>query len=153
MRYDIDLEPVPASRPRVSRYGTYYQKTYRDFRKAMELIIADGDFNKFDGRLGVEIDIMPVKPKTGKRDFPKGDLDNYAKAVLDSFNGVLWDDDDQICELSINKKYSSTKKGSFSINVWELSNTKRKMSCLRQYRRGSQKRQPSRVRRRSRPLL
>lgn len=31
------------------------------------------------------------------------DVDNVAKAVLDSANGVLWDDDSQVVELSIRR--------------------------------------------------
>lgn len=105
----------------------------------MEIITATGDFNKFEGLLGVEISVFPVKPKTGKRSSPKGDLDNYAKAILDSFNGILWEDDDQIVTLTINKEYSK-KKGYFEINVYELRSEKREVSCLRSNRRRSKKR-------------
>jgi Holliday junction resolvase RusA-like endonuclease len=49
------------------------------------------------GRLKAIVSFFVSKPKTSKRDWPVGDLDNYLK-TLDVFNGVLWADDDQICD-------------------------------------------------------
>ena len=37
----------------------------------------------------------------------KPDLDNVAKAVLDACNGVLYDDDKQVCRLRVEKAYST----------------------------------------------
>ena len=37
----------------------------------------------------------------------KPDLDNVAKAVLDACNGVLYDDDKQVCSLRVEKAYST----------------------------------------------
>ena len=36
----------------------------------------------------------------------KPDLDNIAKAILDSLNGIAYKDDSQIVSLLISKKYS-----------------------------------------------
>lgn len=36
----------------------------------------------------------------------RGDVDNLAKAVLDSLNGLAWEDDSQIVRLSITKEYA-----------------------------------------------
>ena len=35
------------------------------------------------------------------------DLDNVAKQVLDALNGVVWDDDSQVCDLRIRKRYAA----------------------------------------------
>ena len=64
-----------------------------------------GSFKKLEGPLSVSVYCCVAKPKTTERDYPRGDVDNYAKAVLDSLNGVLWDDDDQIVSLLVYKEY------------------------------------------------
>lgn len=45
------------------------------------------------------------RPKTTKRRDPRGDVDNYVKAILDSCNGIVWDDDDQILRLTASKRW------------------------------------------------
>ena len=39
MKLKIDINPVPASRPRVSRFGTYYGPVYRKFKTAIAAIL------------------------------------------------------------------------------------------------------------------
>lgn len=36
----------------------------------------------------------------------KADIDNYIKAVFDALNGVVWQDDKQICDLVAHKYYT-----------------------------------------------
>lgn len=108
--YLFQINPVPASRPRVSKYGTYYLPTYKNFRNEMKALIAAGrkeaPYELRTGPLKVLVACVVKKPKTTERTNPTGDVDNYAKAVLDSLNGVLWDDDDQIVELNAMKMYA-----------------------------------------------
>lgn len=108
MDFVFYINPVPASRPRVSKYGTYYLPTYRNFQKEIaELVAKDRKkLRKTSGELEVNVICAVARPKTTKRDYPLGDVDNYAKAVLDSMNGVLWDDDDQIVDLNVRKLYT-----------------------------------------------
>lgn len=101
------IEPVPASRPRVTRWGTYYGKRYANFRKEFAGILGQTDLPKdlpLRGRLKAIVSFFVSKPKTSKRSWPVGDLDNYLK-TLDVFNGVLWADDDQICEFDADKRF------------------------------------------------
>lgn len=37
----------------------------------------------------------------------KRDVDNYNKAILDSFNNIIWKDDEQIDELTTKKSYGN----------------------------------------------
>ena len=46
-------------------------------------------------------EIQPIK---------KPDADNIAKIVLDALNGVAYDDDKQVAELTVVKKYGATDK-------------------------------------------
>ncbi len=36
------------------------------------------------------------------------DCDNCLKAVMDSFKGIVWNDDRQVCQATVTKKYSSS---------------------------------------------
>lgn len=49
------------------------------------------------------------RPKTTKREYPRGDVDNYFK-TLDVFNEVLWKDDDQILWGSMGKVFGDVPK-------------------------------------------
>jgi Holliday junction resolvase RusA-like endonuclease len=62
---------------------------------------------------------MPIPASWSKkrREASKGlhhisrpDVDNYAKAVLDACNGVLYLDDSQIADLHASKKYSDVPR-------------------------------------------
>jgi len=57
------------------------------------------------GQLSVHLEFYCKRPKTTKRDTPRGDIDNYMKGILDSANGILWGDDDQIVKCSGKKVY------------------------------------------------
>lgn len=54
-------------------------------------------WSKVKTQLAIDGEILP----TGKPD-----ADNYAKAVLDALNGVVWLDDCQITDLYVKKRYS-----------------------------------------------
>ena len=55
----------------------------------------------------------------------KPDLDNIAKGVLDSLNGIVWADDNAVCSLKIDKFYNCFKgeKEKIIIKVKRLDNT------------------------------
>lgn len=94
----INTKPVPASRPRVSRWGTFYGKNYTNWRKEAADILNGMPESRLEGPLFVITKVVCPKPKTSKRDYPRGDTDNYEKAVWDSITSsdVGWIDDDQI---------------------------------------------------------
>lgn len=107
----IEINPVPASRPRVSRWGTYYTKTYAKWRKLAEPFAAAFKGEKFDGPVIVLIDTAVERPKTSERSYPRGDVDNFAKGPLDVITKAekLWHDDDQVVGLAVFKRF--TEKG------------------------------------------
>lgn len=108
LKITLSGNPVPAARPKVSRFGTYYPKTYRQFRTAMDLLLRTM-FKKREpmaGPLEVSIGVYVKRPKTSKLLYPMGDCDNYAKSYLDSLNGHAWHDDRQVIKLSIFKEFA-----------------------------------------------
>ena len=120
--FQFDTAPVPASRPRVSKYGTYYGKTYSSYRKAFQEEVAE--FRKgfrplLSDQLRVGATFLVKKPKTSKLSYPRGDIDNYLKALFDSCNELVWRDDVQVTELGeVVKKFADI--GSIELIVEDI---------------------------------
>ena len=93
----------------MSKYGTYYGKNYSDFRKELYAVlkkIKDKYKPTMDEHI-VSLELICRKPKTPANDYPRGDVDNYAKGVLDGFTyaKMFWEDDIQVVGLYISKRY------------------------------------------------
>lgn len=90
----IPVKPVPASRPRIPRYGKpYFPKTYKKWRDdARKADVA----STLQIAYPVELDVLFALPraKTSKLIVPVGDGDNYEKALYDHLvrMGYLLDD-------------------------------------------------------------
>ena len=105
-KHVVPVEPVPASRPRVSKWGVYYGKRYTQFRTEAESALEALDLGSpIVGQISVHLEFYCKRPKTTKRDTPRGDIDNYCKAILDSCNGRLFGDDDQITKMTARKSW------------------------------------------------
>ena len=116
MRTVFNVEPCPASRPRVSRWSTYYPKRYTQFKEDMKALTSEMDTTPCDKLISVDIEFNVRIPKSWTKKKKKekngqycdnsSDIDNYLKAILDSLNGVLFVDDRQIVEVYARKRYS-----------------------------------------------
>ena len=100
------LNPVVASRPRVTRWGVYYGKNYTAWKKAaMELIKDQTD--TIEKHCTVLIEQIVQKPKTSKKLFPRGDVDNYGKAPMDILTKKqFWTDDDLVTGMWSSKRFA-----------------------------------------------
>lgn len=120
-KWSFDLHPTPASRPKVSRYGTYYGKNYTKFRRQAEIeipnVIKDHTPYSLDTPLLVIATSYVNQPRTSERDWPRGDVDNYAKAILDACNGIVWEDDDSILLLVTSKAWSEQERVELDVRV------------------------------------
>lgn len=104
----LPVPPVPASRPRVSKWGVFYGKCYTAWRKqAAQALTLFEHKESFTGPLKVTLVHAMNKAKSSKRTYPRGDVDNYDKAVLDAITShtSVWEDDDQVVQLHSSKVY------------------------------------------------
>lgn len=145
MTYVVHGKPIPQPRPRVGRYGVYKHTlsdgsphpiyawrewvtiTTRSVRRALgrergliggplkvtllfQMPRPDRHFSKKTKML------LPSAPLNCDR---KPDIDNLVKAVFDSISdsGVIWTDDNQVTQLIVEKRWSSTRDGGVCIKI------------------------------------
>lgn len=94
LRLTVPITPVPASRPRVTRWGTYYGKRYKEWLKNAAELLGTCTGTPIDQPVRAELLFAIPRSKTGKLTVPTGDGDNYEKAILDviQHSGHLMDD-------------------------------------------------------------
>jgi Holliday junction resolvase RusA-like endonuclease len=117
----LDVTPVPKGRPRMNRKtgAVYTPVATAQFEKevAWQAKVAMKGREPASGPLSVVVGCWCPMPKSFTKAqrqaalageiWPKGDTDNFAKSVLDSLNGIVWNDDEQITQLTATKRYSS----------------------------------------------
>lgn len=98
---------MPASRPRVTRWGTYHTKTYKTWLdQAGAYLSGVTAAIPADTPLIVVAEFVCARPKTTKLVTPKGDIDNYLKAPLDAITHAgLWADDKWITTVTATKRF------------------------------------------------
>jgi Holliday junction resolvase RusA-like endonuclease len=108
----LDLHPVVASRARLSasrgRWGkrktrVHYLQKYARFKVQAERVLRAAVGYRSHHALREDSVIVCLRyvikrPKRTKLRRPKGDIDNYEKALLDACTGIIWVDDDQVEE-------------------------------------------------------
>ncbi len=125
VHFSLEAVPVGKGRPRFSKRGGFV-RTYTDSKTlAYEAEVrqacqdAMGDSPPMAGPVSLRIEAwLPVPASWSKKRRQealeglvvpgKPDLDNIAKAVMDAVNGVLYDDDKQVCALRVQKWYGQT---------------------------------------------
>lgn len=118
MEWRFEINPVAASRPRVGKWGAYYTGTYKEFREEAAGKVYETlgtDFEPLASPLAVTIELYVKRPKTTERGWPKADIDNFAKAVLDTMNGKVWVDDSQIVALYVTKQWAAKGEDGYFI--------------------------------------
>ncbi len=106
----IQCNPTPASRPRIPRFGRpYYVGKYKEFRLEFAAMLEETPDLPGCSSKPMEVHLLFVigRPKSPANSFPMGDVDNYAKAVLDSIQGkAILKDDKQVTRLNVVKRYT-----------------------------------------------
>ena len=120
MKVIFYVAPVPASRPRVTRWSTFFPKKYTQFKKDMEMALTNTTFIPTTKLIYAQLDFFVGMPKSwskkkklaknGKFCDNNADIDNYIKAVLDSLESVYYENDKQIVMVRARKYYSETPR-------------------------------------------
>ena len=79
----IGGKPVPAGRPRVTRWGTYYPKSYTQWQKQAWNAVASLDAVPSDRPIALMVGVHCLRPKKTEHVAPMGDVDNFAKGPMD----------------------------------------------------------------------
>ena len=104
----VPAKPMAKQRPRVLRTGhTYTPKVTLDYEKKFK---EAWDGPTFESPVSVDIVLYKDKVKVTITEEPeekksslRGDVDNYAKSILDGLNGIAYLDDRQIVKLKVTK--------------------------------------------------
>lgn len=108
----LDVEPMPSPRPRFRVIGkfasAYMPKAYQVHTAALVEQMQQMNCEPREGPLSVDLTVWVTRPKTSKLAFPKPDIDNYEKTVLDAITkaGNLWRDDTQVVQLNSLKAWA-----------------------------------------------
>ena len=116
----IPIPPQPTLRPRMGKGRVYAPKKYREYLDKLSKFMASvWRYEPLADALKVEICFFLKKPKSAKRELPtvKPDIDNLVKAVLDAGNGIIWNDDNQVCILQTWKDYDPEHRVGIFISV------------------------------------
>lgn len=120
-------------RPRYRRVGKFVQTYTTKSTKCFELGLREqfleqvgSIYGMYDGRIEMYIEIYIAMPKSwsnrlkttmnGTSHTNKPDIDNIIKAILDSLNGLAYNDDKNICSIHVTKKWDFENRIDVSIN-------------------------------------
>lgn len=115
----MEGKPVPAPRPRVTKYGTYNDPKYTAYKKALGLIAKSKIKNPLENEIFIKIDFFYNIPKSwtkkkkaeAKWHKSKPDIDNLIKTVLDGLNKIAYKDDGQVVQVMARKQYANGVAG------------------------------------------
>lgn len=119
-------EPKGKGRPKFSRQGkfvkTYTPETTVNYENWVKICFQEAKLSKLTGELKAEINCFFGIPNSYSkkkkeeaqngliRPTKKPDIDNIAKIILDSLNGLAYDDDKNIVSCQIDKWFDSNPR-------------------------------------------
>jgi Holliday junction resolvase RusA-like endonuclease len=104
----VDAEPRPESL-RIGRNRVYPGKLYAAFQQECVRQLAGPKTTglNLQGPLVVAMEFVCTRPKTTKREWPVGDVDNFLKGPMDALTKIeAWGDDDQVQVAYPTKRYA-----------------------------------------------
>lgn len=125
IQFEILGKPVAKGRPRLGRYGhTYTPEKTVQYENLVKVTFMNEyrNYIPYEGYIEADIEAIFEIPKsyskkktkelleTSNNYDHKPDLDNIAKIILDSLNGLAYKDDSQVTVLHINKQYGEQAK-------------------------------------------
>jgi Holliday junction resolvase RusA-like endonuclease len=114
----IPIAPVPAPRPRVVRIGgksvAYNDPKYTAYKYSIGLIAKSKIKKPLPESVCIKIEFFYQIPKSwtkkekaeAKWHTSKPDIDNLIKGCMDALNGIAYEDDSQVVQVSARKQYA-----------------------------------------------
>ncbi|WP_164852774.1 RusA family crossover junction endodeoxyribonuclease [Novosphingobium umbonatum] len=113
----LPFAPIPSPRPQarvIGKFASFYMpKAYMDWKRA----VADYVYQQvqhtpselLEAPVEVTAEYIVTPPKTTKLSFPKPDLDNYEKSLLDALSmaTTIWKDDTQVHQMLSSKRWAA----------------------------------------------
>jgi len=106
--FRVDAEPAPESL-RIGRNRVFPGKLYAQFQQecVKQLAAVWPADAPLEGPLLVAMEFVCTRPKTSKREWPRGDVDNFLKGPMDALTKIgAWHDDDQVQVAYPTKRYA-----------------------------------------------
>ena len=137
VKFSVEGVPVGKGRPKFARRGNFVTAYTPAKTKTYEQQVADAARVAMGAKLRtmepvqLNMDIFVPIPKSWSKikraralngvEYPttKPDIDNVAKAVFDAMNGIVFQDDKQIINHCITKRYSDNPR--VEVRVYEVS--------------------------------
>ena len=118
MTFTVYGDPVPQGRPRFGNGRTYDPPKSRRYKQDVAVAASAAMRGRapLQGALACSLRFYMPIPKnvsqkrrqelTGRFTTKRtGDIENLAKGVMDAVNGIVWQDDSQVVQLNIEKRY------------------------------------------------
>lgn len=134
IEFTVPGEAKGKGRPRFSTAGKYPKaytpKETASYENLVRVIYMDGGYQKFDGAVKVSITAYFQPPSSASKKkraemlngiipcVKKPDADNIGKLICDALNGFAYDDDKQVVELEVAKRYGATAKVDVVLTEW-----------------------------------
>lgn len=120
VNFTVDGEPVPQSRPRFTKAGhTYTSKRCRDYRSLVALCAKKAMIGKSTIDKNIPI-VAFIDFFRSKKTTARSDIDNLTKAILDSCNQIVFQDDAQVVEIHCRKFQSASPRVNVSFYIKEF---------------------------------
>lgn len=115
IEFTVPIHPVSVNQAyrRLRQYGMYLTAEASAYKTALSYAA----MSEIGGKPMAEKPVVTLVFTFA--DKKKHDIDNYLKLTLDSFNGILWQDDNDISEIHAYKKYEKNNPSVF-ISITEI---------------------------------
>lgn len=126
MQFTVYGKIVGKARPRVVRGHAYIPKPTRDAQNRVRDAFLTADARKVGGPVKLTLETFRALPKSRPKkiesepDVYKPDCDNIAKLVLDALNGLAYDDDNQVTQLTVIKHPRRRRQEKMIITIDKL---------------------------------
>lgn len=127
-QFNLPVAPTAKGRPRVVRTKAGHSMTYTpdktvEAEERIRWYLRNAGAKTHDGPVGVRVKFYVRRPKSAPKSqtWPskRPDMDQFLKLLMDACNGVLWEDDSQVCYAEVWKSYAESEP-LIQVEVWDI---------------------------------